>query len=78
MVHERRGISLRHHKRERVDPDAIIPIRIALRQSNLVRFPQLVGLFGDEVQQRMARVMPLAGREDYLQENNFQTDTWKG
>lgn len=34
VVHEKRHIPLRH-SRQRLDPDAIIPIRIALRQSNL-------------------------------------------
>ena len=35
VVHEKRHAPLRLHKRERIDPDAIIPIRIALRQTNL-------------------------------------------
>ena len=34
MLHEKRSVSL-PHKRERVDGDAIIPVRIGLRQSNL-------------------------------------------
>ncbi|TVY14727.1 Aorsin [Lachnellula arida] len=36
VVHEKRSVSLPHvHKRRRVDSDAIIPVRIGLRQSNL-------------------------------------------
>jgi tripeptidyl-peptidase-1 len=34
VLHEKRSISL-PHKRQRVDGDAIVPIRIGLRQSNL-------------------------------------------
>jgi tripeptidyl-peptidase-1 len=34
VLHEKREISL-NHKRQRVDPEAIVPIRIGLRQQNL-------------------------------------------
>lgn len=35
VLHERRHAPLKAHAKERVLPDAIIPVRIGLKQSNL-------------------------------------------